>query len=77
MVSLIRPKGLFSSYLFESSVFIVYSSQDPEKGEKAITYYKTIKSNEQYSLLKMNLETGKKNQIRVHMQDLKHPIGGG
>lgn len=70
------PEGTVSSYLFESSVFIVYSSQNPEKGEKAITHYKTLKSNEQYSLLKMNLETGKKNQIRVHLQDLKHPIVG-
>ncbi len=70
------PEGTVSSYLFESSVFIVYSSQNPEKGEKAITHYKTIKSNELYSLLKINLETGKKNQIRVHLQDLEHPIVG-
>jgi len=70
------PDGTVTSYLFESSVFIVYSSQDPEKGERAITHYKTIKSNELYSLLKMNLETGKKNQIRVHLQDLKHPVVG-
>lgn len=70
------PEGTVTSYLFESSVFIVYSSQDPEKGDKAITHYKTIKSNEGYSLLKLNLETGRKNQIRVHLQDLKHPIIG-
>ena len=70
------PEGSVSSYLFESSVFIVYSSQDPEKGERAVTHYKTIKSNDLYSLLKMNLETGRKNQIRVHLQDLKHPIVG-
>ena len=70
------PEGTVSSYLFESSVFIVYSSQNPEKGEKAITHYKTIKSNELYSLLKINLETVKKNQIRVHLQDLEHPIVG-
>lgn len=69
-------EGTVSSYLFESKAFIVYSSQDPEKGEKAITHYKTVKSNEYYSLLKINLETGKKNQIRVHLQDLKHPIIG-
>ncbi|MEL7589254.1 MAG: RluA family pseudouridine synthase [Prolixibacteraceae bacterium] len=70
------PEGTVSSYLFESSVFIVYSSQDPEKGDKAITHYKTIRSNELYSLLKLNLETGRKNQIRVHLQDLKHPVIG-
>ncbi|MGD9556990.1 MAG: pseudouridine synthase [Mangrovibacterium sp.] len=70
------PEGTVSSYLFESKAFIVYSSQDPSKGEKAVTHYTTIKSNQTYSLLKMNLETGKKNQIRVHLQDLKHPIVG-
>jgi len=70
------PEGTVSSYLFESKAFIVYSSQDPEKGDQAITHYKTIKSNDLYSLLKVNLETGRKNQIRVHLQDLKHPVVG-
>lgn len=71
-----NPEGTISSYLFESKVFIVYSTQDPEKGKPAVTHYTTKKSNEQYSLLKVNLETGLKNQIRVHLQDLKHPIVG-
>ena len=70
------PKGTYTSYLFESSVFIVYSSQDPEKGQKAVTHYETIKSNDQFSLLKVNLETGRKNQIRVHLKDLEHPVVG-
>ena len=70
------PKGTYTSYLFESSVFIVYSSQDPEKGQKAITHYETIKSNDQFSLLKVKLETGRKNQIRVHLKDLEHPVVG-
>jgi 23S rRNA pseudouridine1911/1915/1917 synthase len=42
----------------------------------AITHYKKIKSNERYSMLEVNLETGKKNQIRVHMQDIGHSIAG-
>lgn len=70
------PQGTYTSYLFESKVFIVHSSQDPEKGQKAITNYSTLKSNDQYSLLKVNLETGRKNQIRVHLKDLGHPIVG-
>lgn len=70
------PEGTVSSYLFESKALIVYSSQNPEKGEKAVTHYRTLKSNGQYSLLKMNLETGKKNQIRVHLKDLGHPVIG-
>ncbi len=70
------PEGTHTSYLFESSAFIVYSSQNPEKGQKAITHYSTLKSNDDYSLLKVNLETGRKNQIRVHLKDLEHPIVG-
>ena len=35
-----------------------------------------LKTNRRFSLLKVNLETGRKNQIRVHMQDLGHPVGG-
>ncbi len=71
-----QPEGTVKSYLFESSVFIVYSSQNPEKGQLAITHYSTLKSNDRYSLLKMNLDTGRKNQIRVHLKDLNHPIVG-
>lgn len=70
------PEGTHSSYLFESKAFIVYSSQNPEKGQHAITNYSTLKVNEALSLLKVNLETGRKNQIRVHMKDLGHPIIG-
>ncbi|KOH43215.1 RluA family pseudouridine synthase [Sunxiuqinia dokdonensis] len=69
-------EGSYRSYLFESKVFKVHSTNDPEKGREAITHYSTLKSNDNYSLLKVNLETGRKNQIRVHMQDMKHPIVG-
>ena len=71
-----KPEGTYHSYLFESKAFKVHSSQIPEKGKKAVTHYSTLKSNNQYSLLKVTLETGRKNQIRVHLQDLKHPIIG-
>ncbi len=70
------PQGTFSSFLFESSAFIVYSSQNPEKGQASVTNYSTMRSNDNYSLLKVDLETGRKNQIRVHMKDLGHPVVG-
>lgn len=69
-------KKTITSWLRESKAFIVYSSQNPENGEKAITHYEVIKKNKKYSLLKAHLETGKKNQIRVHMQDIEHPVVG-
>jgi 23S rRNA pseudouridine1911/1915/1917 synthase len=71
-----KPEGTISSYLYESKVFIMHSSQDPAKGELAITYFRTLKSNKDYSLLEVKLETGKKNQIRVHMQDIGHSVVG-
>jgi 23S rRNA pseudouridine1911/1915/1917 synthase len=71
-----EPEGVITSYLKESKALMVYSSQDPNNGRKATTHYRTIKSNKKYSLLKVNLETGRKHQVRVHMQDLGHSIVG-
>jgi 23S rRNA pseudouridine1911/1915/1917 synthase len=45
-------------------------------GDKAVTHYKTIKRANGYSLVEFELDTGRKNQIRVHAQDLKHPVIG-
>ncbi|WP_217907719.1 RluA family pseudouridine synthase [Desulfosediminicola ganghwensis] len=71
-----RESGTITSYLNESKAFIVYSSQNPRVGKKAVTHYKTLKSNKDFSLLQVNLETGRKHQIRVHMQDIGHPVVG-
>ncbi len=71
-----EPEGTIVSWLNESKAFIVYSSQNPQHGQKAITHYKKIKGNKAFSLLQINLETGRKHQIRVHMQDINHPIIG-
>lgn len=54
----------------------MYSSLTPYGGQKAITHYRVLKKNKNYSMLEVNLETGRKNQIRVHMQDIGHPIIG-
>lgn len=68
--------GTFTSYLIESKALIVYSTNDKTKGLYAETHFETIKANKYFTLLKLNLETGRKNQIRVHMQDMGHPIIG-
>lgn len=70
------PSGVVSSYLRESKALIVYSSQNPEGGQFSITNYKLIKAANGYSLVHLELETGRKNQIRVHLQDIGHPIAG-
>lgn len=71
-----RPQGVISSYLHESKALMVYSDQNPYNGQHAVTHYETLKSNAWYSLLKVSLETGRKNQVRVHLQDIGHPIVG-
>lgn len=71
-----EPSGTVTSYLTESSAFKVYSSQNPAHGKKAITRFTRLKSNDELSLLQMNLDTGRKHQIRVHMQDIGHPLVG-
>lgn len=68
--------GEVRSYLAENSRFEVYSTDNPEEGQLAVTRYRTLKSGGGYSLLEVSLDTGRKNQIRVHMKDLGHPIAG-
>lgn len=70
------PKGTITSYLRESKALIVYSSQNPTNGQLAVTNYTVLKAANGYSLLELELETGRKNQIRVHMQDIGHPVAG-
>lgn len=63
-----------SSWLTENDAMRVYSSHYDDGGKYAVTHYKKLAGNEQYSLLEVELETGRKNQIRVHLQDIGHPI---
>ena len=69
-------QGTIKSYLTENSQFEVYSTDDPAKGKLAVTRYSTLKARGKYALLELELDTGRKNQIRVHMKDIGHPIAG-
>lgn len=69
-------EGEVRSYLAENSRFEVYSTYNPDEGKLAVTRYTTLKSRNGYSLMEVSLDTGRKNQIRVHMKDLGHPIAG-
>jgi len=71
-----NEEGTHTSWLIESKALIVYSYKFDNGGQKAITHYKVIKSNDNYSLLDVKIDTGRKNQIRVHMKDLRHSIVG-
>ena len=67
--------GHIESYLKMSRTLQVYSSKNND-GLLAITDYERIKYNDKYSLLKIHISTGRRNQIRCHMADIKHPILG-
>ncbi|MWC29064.1 RluA family pseudouridine synthase [Paenibacillus sp. MMS18-CY102] len=71
-----KPEGTITSWLRESSTLKMYSSFREGDGQHAVTHYKTLQTNQHYSLLEVHLETGRKNQIRVHMEDIGHPIAG-
>ncbi len=71
-----KDHGVVHSWLTENKNFQVFSSDYPNGGQEAITHYKVLRRNPDYSLLEVRLETGRKNQIRVHMQDLGHPVVG-
>ncbi len=71
-----NKNDVIKSYLKENKALFVYSSNDRKNGKLAITNYKVIKENSNYSMLDIAIETGRKNQIRVHMKDINHPIVG-
>ena len=72
-----NPKnGTVTSWLTENKNFVMMSSLIDNGGLKSVTHYKTQKSKGGYSLLDFDLETRRKNQVRVHMQQIGHPIVG-
>ncbi len=71
-----EKQGVISSYLAENSIHKMYSVKDPEKGKLAKTGYKVMQESEKYSLLEVDLLTGRKNQIRVHFAEKGWPVAG-
>ena len=71
-----KDEGQIVSWLKQTKTLLVYSSKFEGEGKKAITNYKIVQSNKDFTLLDVNLETGRKNQIRVHMNDISHPVTG-
>lgn len=73
---LLEKEGEITSYLLENKAHRMYSTKDTEKGIFAKTGYKVVKESNNFSLLEINLFTGKKNQIRVHLAEKGNPIVG-
>ena len=69
-------QGVFSSHLDESGPFKVYSAPPSEQTRHAVTNYRVIKQNATRTLIELTPETGRRNQIRVHLADAGCPIIG-
>lgn len=73
----VKPSsGTWQSYLHEDENYFVRSITDSEKGQLAITHYTVLSTSKRYTTLQLKLETGRKNQIRVHCQDAGFPVVG-
>ena len=71
-----KKEGVITSYLAENRVHKMYSVDDPEKGKLAKTGFKVLRESKKYSLLEIDLLTGRKNQIRVHFSENNSPVAG-
>ena len=71
-----EKQGKVASWLKDNKAFITYSSPVDNGGKYAETFYETLMTYKGYSLVELRLETGRKNQIRVHMADIGHPVVG-
>jgi 23S rRNA pseudouridine1911/1915/1917 synthase len=68
--------GTWESMLVEDGNYFVHETDDETEGRTAITHYRTLAANKRYSWLELTLETGRKNQIRVHCKAAGHPVVG-
>lgn len=70
------PEGMIANWLKDNKAYITYSSPVDNGGKYAVTHFHVLGQNNDYSLVEYKLETGRKNQIRVHSADMGHPVCG-
>lgn len=70
------PRGVWRSFLKEGGHYTIREADNEEEGKLAVTHYKVIKQGTAYTLIELSLETGRKNQIRVHCQAAGIPVAG-
>jgi RluA family pseudouridine synthase len=71
-----KQSDTISTYLAENKAHVVYSTSDPKLGKLSHTGYKVLRQTKDFALLEVELLTGRKNQIRVHLAGIGHPIVG-
>ena len=70
-----KDKDVLKNYLMETKTHLTYIVND-NKGKLAITEYEKILENNKYTMLSINIKTGRKNQIRVQLSNIGNPIVG-
>lgn len=71
-----NDEGTVSNWLKDNKAFVTFSSPEDNGGKYAVTHYRTLQRTVNHSLVEFQLETGRKNQIRVHTADMGHPVCG-
>ena len=69
-------EGTIANWLKDNKAYVTYSSPVDNGGKYAVTHFFTLDRKDGRSLVEFRLETGRKNQIRVHAADMKHPVCG-
>ena len=68
--------GTVANWLKENKLYVTYSSPIDNGGKYAVTHFHVLRTTDTHSLVEFKLETGRKNQIRVHAADISHPVCG-
>ena len=71
-----KDEDTFVDYLQENSLNLMYVTKDHKNGKKCVTHYKLIRKNKYYSLLDVDIDSGRKNQIRVQLGHRNHYVIG-
>ena len=71
-----NDEGTIANWLKDNKAYVTYSSPTDNGGKYAVTHYHVLDRTTDHSLVEFKLETGRKNQIRVHSSDMGHPVCG-
>lgn len=71
-----QDNGTVANWLKDNKAYVTYSSPVDNGGKYAVTHYQVLRRSTEHSLVEYKLETGRKNQIRVHSADMGHPVCG-
>lgn len=71
-----EDEGTVVNWLKDNKAYVTYSSPVDNGGKYAVTHFYTLDRTTEHSLVEFRLETGRKNQIRVHSADMGHPVCG-